>query len=180
MSFFVFVFVLFVLPIWFYIQNRILEILPVPALPLKFQKYMIEIVKSTMEYREKNNISRNDFIQQLMQLRNTGQISEDNDDGTSDMTKKTDFNGKSLTIEQCAAEVGLFYLAGFDTTASAIAYTLFELSRKPEMQKRLQDEIDSVLAKHDNVITYDSVNDMPFLEMCVKGKIHLIVSSTFS
>ncbi|XP_055326008.1 probable cytochrome P450 6d4, partial [Sitodiplosis mosellana] len=76
-----------------------------------------------------------------------------------------------LTIEQCAAQVGLFYLAGFDTTASAVAYTLFELSRKPELQKRLQDEIDSVLAKHDNAITYESINDMPLLEMCVKESV---------
>lgn len=66
-------------------------------------------------------------------------------------------------------QVALFYLAGFDTTSSAVAYTLFELSRQPDLQRRLQDEIDTVLDKHGGAITYESINDMPFLDACVKG-----------
>ena len=132
---------------------------------------MIGLVKDTMEYREQNNVFRKDFMQLLMELRKTGTVSSDDafESGANEKIKN-DQNATSLTIEQCAAQVALFYLAGFDTTASAIAYTLFELSRKPELQKRLQDEIDDVLAKYDNAITYESINDMPFLEMCIKGK----------
>lgn len=137
------------------------------SLPQPFQEYMVGIVKNTMEYREQNNVSRKDFIQLLMELRKTGKVSNDENSFESDPNETTKIESalSSLTIEQCAAQLALFYLAGFDTT-------LFELSRKPELQKRLQDEIDSVLAKHNDEITHESINDMPFLEICVKDKIH--------
>lgn len=38
-----------------------------------------EILKDTIEYREKHNIVRKDMLQLMMQLRNTGKIAEDDD-----------------------------------------------------------------------------------------------------
>lgn len=143
---------------------KLLELLNMSSLPAKFQDYMVDIVKATMEYRESNNVSRKDFIQLLLEMRKM--------DDTKDIEPTDDETTiKSLTIEQCAAQVALFYLAGFDTTSSAISYTLFELSRKPDLQNRLHDEIDEVLAKHNNQITHESINDMQFLELCVQGNV---------
>lgn len=56
------------------------------------------------------------------------------------------------------------------STASAVAYCLFELARNPWLMQRLHDEIDEVLKKHNNVISYESINEMTFLEYCVLGK----------
>lgn len=42
-------------------------------------KYMVDLVKDTMEYREQNNVMRKDFMQLLLQLRNTGEVKEDGD-----------------------------------------------------------------------------------------------------
>lgn len=140
----------------------------------EFKNHMVEIVKNVMEYREKNNVSRNDFIQLLMELRKTGKIMGDtpNENEKCDETMSGSSNSTKefMTIEQCAAQVGLFYLAGFDTTASAIANCLFELARMPDLMERLQCEIGDVLAKYDNVISYESINAMNFLDCCVLGK----------
>lgn len=38
-----------------------------------------EILKDTIEYRERHNIVRRDMLQLMMQLRNTGKITEDDD-----------------------------------------------------------------------------------------------------
>lgn len=145
------------------------------SLSTEFKDHMVEIVKNVMEYREKNNISRNDFIQLLMELRKTGKIMGDTpneNDYENTMTGSSNNNSTKefMTIEQCAAQVGLFYLAGFDTTASAIANCLFELSRMPDLMIRLQCEIDDVLSKYNNVISYESINAMNFLDCCVLGK----------
>lgn len=152
------------------------------SLSKEFKSHMVKIVNDTMTYREENNISRNDFIQLLMELRKTGQVRGDDD---TEMNEQSKNNPKEfLTLEQCAAQVALFYLAGFDTTASAIAYTLFELSRNPDLMQRLHDEIDNVLEKHNDVISYESINEMTFLEHCVLGKIvgthHISHNSTIS
>lgn len=41
--------------------------------------FMVRIVKETIEYREKNNVQRKDFMQLLLQLRNTGEVKADGD-----------------------------------------------------------------------------------------------------
>lgn len=138
------------------------------TLTKEFKNHMVEIVKHTMEYREKNNVSRKDFIQLLLELRKTGVVK--NDDASNESEKTEQSNKEFMTIEQCAAQVALFYLAGFDTTASAIAYCLFEMSRNPELMQRAQRDIDQVMKKHNNVISYENINEMMFLEHCVLGK----------
>lgn len=42
---------------------------------------MNKIVKETVRYREQNNVERKDMLQILLQLRNTGKINTDDDDG---------------------------------------------------------------------------------------------------
>lgn len=129
---------------------------------------MIAIVEKTIEYREKNNVTRKDFIQCLIQLRNTGKINVD--DNLWEVETAND-NLKSMTIEECAAHVSLFYLAGFDTSASSIANSLYELALNPELMKQLQIDIDAALKRHNGLLSYECMNDIPLLENCVKGKL---------
>ena len=57
-----------------------------------------------------------------------------------------------------------FILAGRDTTAVLIAWTLFELSQNSHVLERLVDEIDSVLGGRDP--TYEDVRrSMPYLHV---------------
>lgn len=157
----------------FFSISSILKVLRMSSLSTEFKNHMVEIVRNMMEYREKNNVSRNDFIQLLMELRKTGKIMGDvpnENEKCEDTTGGNNNTKEFMTIEQCAAQVGLFYLAGFDTTASAIANCLFELSRMPDLMERLQCEINDVLAKYDNVISYESINAMNFLDCCVLGE----------
>lgn len=137
------------------------------SLPKEFKEFMINIVQDTMEFREKNHVKRKDFIQLLMELRKPGKLSNDN--GTDTISNDKDSKQEVLTLEQCAAQVALFYLAGFDTSSSAVSFCLFELSRQPELMKRVQCEIDDIMNKYTNNITYECINEMPFLDACVRG-----------
>lgn len=143
----------------------LLNIIRIPQLPPKYERYMIDLVRDTMEYRRTNQVMRKDFIQLLLELQQTGKIATDESFRVSDENAAF----RHLTLEECAAQVSLFYLAGFDTTASTTAYALYELSRQPDLQKRLQNEIDETLAKHNNAITYETIKEMPFLDACFKG-----------
>lgn len=140
------------------------------SLSSEFKQHIVNLVRDTMEYREKHNLSRKDFIQLLMELRKTGRVRGDDASADSEKNEQSEENQKEfMTIEQCSAQVALFYLAGFDTTASAIAYCLFELSRNPDLMKRLHDEIDEVMAQHNNVLSYETINKMTFLDYCLLG-----------
>lgn len=71
----------------------------------EFKSHMIKIVSDTMKYREENNVSRNDFIQLLMELRRTGRVRSDNESETSEQSKNN--TKEFMTIEQCAAQVAI-------------------------------------------------------------------------
>lgn len=136
-------------------------------MPEDVQDFMINIVKRQIEFREKNQVSRKDFIQFLIQLRNTGKINEDSEIWDVE-TSATEL--KSMSIEQCAGQVFLFYVAGFDSSATTLSYTLYELAKNPEIQRRVQKDIDEALAKHGGKITYESIMDMKYVDLCVMGK----------
>lgn len=145
---------------------RLLEILNLNSSSQDVQDYMVNIVKSQIEFREQNNVSRKDFIQILIQLRNTSQINEDNDDWN---VQTASDELKTMSIEQCAAQVFLFYVAGFDTSATTLSYTLYELAKNPRVQRLVQEEIDGTLLKYDGQLSYESIVDMKYVDNCVMG-----------
>lgn len=60
-------------------------------------------------------------------------------------------------------------LVGYETSASALTFSLFEIARNPDIQRKIHEEIDRVLAEHDGKLTYDSINDLKYLECCIDG-----------
>jgi cytochrome P450 len=54
-------------------------------------------------------------------------------------------DGSLLTDEEIAAEVGTFLLAGHETSANTLSWSLALLSAFPAARARLEDEVDSVL-----------------------------------
>lgn len=120
------------------------------------EKFFIEIVKNTIDYREKNNIVRKDFMQFLIETRNNERLNN--------------ISGQQpISIETCAAQIFIFYIAGFETTSSAISYTIYELARQPKILDKLQQEIRVTLDKHDNKLTYEAIQEMKYLDLCIMG-----------
>lgn len=65
-----------------------------------------------------------------------------------------------------------FFAAGFETSASTVAYTLYEIALNIDIQEKLRDEIlTSIEASHE--VTYQIVKEMKYLNMCVMGKLSL-------
>lgn len=127
----------------------------------------MDLVKTQIEQRERDNVVRKDFIQLLIQIRNSGEINADESDWK---VKAVSSNQKTMSIEQCAAQVFIFYIAGFDTSASTTAFTIFEVARNQRVKDLLLADIDQTLEKHGGVLSYDAINDMQYLELCIMGK----------
>jgi cytochrome P450 family 6 len=51
-----------------------------------------------------------------------------------------------------------------------MTYTLYELALQPEIQQSLRAEILEVLSTHDGKLTYDSIQEMSYLDMVVSGE----------
>ena len=73
-----------------------------------------------------------------------------------------------MTYEEIAANIFIFYIAGNETSSSTVAYTLYELTQNDELMDRAQEDIKSTLEKHQGELTYESIMDMKFIDLCVK------------
>jgi cytochrome P450 family 6 len=53
--------------------------LGIRIIPWEVTQFFISAVRDTIQYREQHNIVRNDFMQQLIQLKNEGRVQDDED-----------------------------------------------------------------------------------------------------
>ncbi|KAH8252674.1 hypothetical protein KR032_001203, partial [Drosophila birchii] len=133
------------------------RILRMKVLPDDLTEFFMSTVRNTVAYRQKNNVKRNDFIDQLIQLK------AENEEAAR-KGKGIDLS-HGLTLEQMAAQAFVFFVAGFETSSSTMSFCLYELALQQDIQDRVREEIKSVLSKTEGgEITYDSVAEMTYLE----------------
>ncbi|XP_050298155.1 cytochrome P450 6a2-like [Anthonomus grandis grandis] len=122
--------------------------------------FFTELARNTVEYREKNNFTRGDYLDILIQLRKKGAL---NDDETLN-----DGEGGFLTLKEMVASMFLVFAAGLDTSSSATVHLLFELAKNQEIQDKLRNEIKSLADKRpDGKLTYDDLMEMKYADMCI-------------
>nr|XP_022912706.1 cytochrome P450 4c3-like isoform X1 [Onthophagus taurus]XP_022912707.1 cytochrome P450 4c3-like isoform X1 [Onthophagus taurus] len=74
-----------------------------------------------------------------------------------------------LTGDRLIDHVNTFVVAGQDTPASTIAYALYEIAHKPEIQRKVVEESVEILGRDKNVtITRNDMHGMVYLEALIK------------
>ncbi|XP_021930152.1 cytochrome P450 6j1-like [Zootermopsis nevadensis] len=119
----------------------------------------------TVEYREKNEISRKDFLNCMIELRNKGKERTEENKQPADSSK----NNPKFKIDgdDFVAQAFAFLAAGFETTATTMTFALYELAFHQDEQQKLRTEITQVLSKHQGELTYDALQEMLYLDMVV-------------
>lgn len=73
-----------------------------------------------------------------------------------------------MSFEQIAANVFVFYIAGNASSSSTVAYTLYELTQNKSLMDRAKSDIKETIATHDGKLTYETITNMKFIDLCVK------------
>lgn len=120
--------------------------------------FIMKLLANTVQYREENNIQRNDFMSLLLQIKNTGRLDGDRED-----------LGK-MTFNELAAQVFGFFVAGFETSSSTMAFALYELALHPEIQDRARNEIREVLDRNDGHLPYEAAMELTFIDQVISGQ----------
>ncbi|XP_071646279.1 probable cytochrome P450 6a14 isoform X1 [Temnothorax longispinosus] len=119
-------------------------------------RFFMRIVLETMDYRETNNITRNDFIDTLRELKK-------HSDKMGDIDIFLD-----LTDSLIVSQAFVFFAAGFETSSTAMTNAFYELALNQEIQNRLRDEIDQEYIKHAGNLTYANIKEMNYLDKVFK------------
>ncbi|XP_063977908.1 cytochrome P450 9e2-like [Diachasmimorpha longicaudata] len=116
------------------------------------EKFFTELVKDTIATREAEGITRTDMIQLMMEARNNGDV---------------------LTIPEMTAQAFVFFFGGFESTSTFMCFVMQMLAENPEIQERLQCEVDQLFDKERDDPSYEAVNNMVYLDAVVNETLRL-------
>ncbi|KAF2894714.1 hypothetical protein ILUMI_11459 [Ignelater luminosus] len=125
-------------------------------------EFFRRIVRETVKIREEKGIIRPDMINLLMEARKGRFHENGHSNGNGDKKHKI-----VITDDVMTAQAVVFFLAGFDTVSTAMSYTAYELALNPDIQERLQKEIDETWQKCNGNIVYDDLMGMKYLDMVI-------------
>jgi cytochrome P450 len=136
-------------------------------------RFFRDIVLQTIRTRRETKVKRNDLIDMMLEcLKNDVQTEVENeppDQYEADMkltnNKKSKKNIDETTV---IATLMVLLVAGYDTTGMTLSYLAYELSKNPEIQEKLQAEIDEAMEESDGELPdYNVIQSLPYLDMVV-------------
>lgn len=145
---------------------------------LRFRVFPEEIIHffktmlvKVFELRGYKPAKRNDFVDLLLDLRQNRYLVGEG------ITTYKNGEGRQVRLElddeTMSAQCVVFFAAGYETSATTLAYTLHQLALHPAVQDRVIAEVEEFLQRHDGRITYECVNELPYTTACVQETLRL-------
>ncbi|CAG2165916.1 unnamed protein product [Oppiella nova] len=138
--------------------------------------FFVDISRSLVQQRKKNNEKHNDFLQLLMDAeRPEGNVREASDaneahhvnEGKDEMEANaealSDVVEKKLTEDEILAQCFLFFVAGYESTSATLSYCTYELALNPGLQDRLYEETKEAFNEKGE-IDYEVLSRLPFID----------------
>jgi cytochrome P450 len=107
----------------------------------------------------------------LRLIRERRETGRDEGDLLSMLLLARDEDGSMMSEEQARDEALTLFLAGHETTANNLSWTLWLLSQHPEIMAKLQHELDTVLGGR--LPTLADLKRLPYNEMVIKESLRL-------
>ena len=134
---------------------RFLPYFKVKVMKKEMTDFFTGVTKQMMERRQDDK--GEDFLSLMMNAHN-----EVEGDGST----------RKLSEPELIANSLMFFLAGYDTTATTISFLAHCLMANPEVQDRLVEEIEREIQDRET-ITDEDLQNMPYLEMCINETLRM-------
>uniref|UniRef100_A0A8D2JRQ1 Cytochrome P450 3A n=1 Tax=Sciurus vulgaris TaxID=55149 RepID=A0A8D2JRQ1_SCIVU len=135
----------------------IFEALSISVFPKDVTNFLKKAVSRMKESRlQEKQKHRVDFLQLMINSQNSKDVN----------------SHKALTDLELVAQSVIFIFAGYETTSSALSFLMYELATNPDVQTKLQQEIDKALPNKAPA-TYDTLVQMEYVDMVVNEMLRL-------
>lgn len=122
-----------------------------------------------------NKNGNDDLLSRLLQAQDSNLAGPASSNGGAQSSSSSTSPDGKMSDKQVRDEVMTIFIAGHETTANALTWTFYLLSQYPDVEKKLHDEIDSVLGAidddingHDDSKKIPTVVDIPKLQYTEK------------
>jgi cytochrome P450 len=99
------------------------------------------------------------------------------DDIATAIVNAHDVDGKAFTREELIDQLGVLFLAGHETSASALTWAFFILATQPALLARLREEVERVAGQ--GPVTFEHTKQMPFVRNVFRETLRLYPPITF-
>ena len=123
-------------------------------------------VKNHLKLAEENN----SIIREIIEERKASK-EEINDLLNMLLETRYEDTGESMSVEQLIDEIKVLFIAGHETTANALTFTLHLLGSNPEVQQKVFEEISQIESQTDNVI--EQLQKMTYLNAVLNESMRL-------
>ncbi|XP_070086708.1 cytochrome p450 3A93 isoform X1 [Equus caballus] len=148
---------LILLMVLFPFLQPIFEVLNISLFPKSAIDFFTKSVKRMKESRLKDKDKhRVDFLQLMINSQNSKEL--DTHKGLSDL--------------ELVAQSIVFIFAGYETTSTSLSFLLYLLATHPDVQQKLQEEIDAIFPNKAPP-TYDALVQMDYLDMVLNESLRL-------
>lgn len=130
------------------------KILKMPFVPKHVDEFFRSLVTELMEQRRKDGIPRNDFLHLMAELEK--------------------MEGDKFDIEELTAQAMSFVVDGYETSSTVMSFIGFHLASYPEIQKKLREEVISVINKYNGEITYEGLREMTYMDQVFNETMRLM------
>ncbi|MEO1252790.1 MAG: cytochrome P450 [Pseudomonadota bacterium] len=104
-------------------------------------------------------------------------VSRYNDIASAVIAARDETTGEPFSRDELIDQLGVFFLAGHETTASALTWAFYILSERPEIAARLRAEVHEVAG--DGPISFDAVKKLAFTRSVFRETMRLYPPLTF-
>jgi len=152
---------------------QVCEFFKINSFKPKATKFFRDIIQQTIRTRKDGKERKNDLVDLMLECMKddtpTDADEEPTDQYEKDM-KLTDHKKSKQKLDELTvvATALVLLVAGYDTTGMTLSYLAYEMSKNPEIQKKLQEEIDEAFEESGGELPdYNVIQSLPYLDMVI-------------
>jgi len=164
----------------------------IPGIPFVFEffkininkpketKYFVDVITQTINTRRQTQERKNDLVDLMMDcIKEESKCDEQEDEDAenqyeNDMKLTHTKKKKQLDELVIVATAMILLVAGYDTTGMLLSYLAYETSKNPEIQEKLQEEVDQAFEDANGKFPdYNTIQNLPYLDMVIHETLRL-------
>ena len=150
--------------------SELLQLLNINIMKPKETGYFRDMIVNAMNTRKKSKERRNDIIDLMLDCLKEDEPEDKETEENNQFEKDRKFahnkKGAKVSEDEVVATALVLLIAGYDTTGMTLSYLAYAMSKNPEIQEKLQEEVDQAFEDNNGELPdYNVIQSLPYVDM---------------